>query len=279
MRVGNALGSIPKCELEHGGTYSDPIKKIPRQFDFRATISSGNRIIRLAVECKNLAPECPLVVCGTARSPAESRHGYITARPRNFYDGKEYCDSESFITKHFAANESIYRPGEFVGKSTVRIVTKARGQPAERQEVSSDSDVYESWAQAISSADGLCQRATAFPQVGRQTLFHTVVIPIVVVSDNSLWTMQYDHQGAVSAAPSQVAGCTFYVDHRVGLRRNIAGGYEWGLDISHIHFLTMSGLVTLTKQLSASGTAERPDGLSDVGLWGKWFPKVSPEFF
>jgi hypothetical protein len=47
---------------EHGGTYNDANINIPRQFDIRATKIFGKYFIRLAVECKNLRENFPLLI-------------------------------------------------------------------------------------------------------------------------------------------------------------------------------------------------------------------------
>src|SRR3954470_1609850 len=66
MRVGKII-RIGNDGWEHGGTYIDPFGGVPRQFDYRTVFKHEDQWIRLAVECKNLSPNIPLVVCGAKR--------------------------------------------------------------------------------------------------------------------------------------------------------------------------------------------------------------------
>jgi hypothetical protein len=38
MRVGHAIRECPAIEVQHGGTYRDPITQKPRQFDYRCSL-------------------------------------------------------------------------------------------------------------------------------------------------------------------------------------------------------------------------------------------------
>src|SRR5436309_4490445 len=67
MRVRNLLEVTPAINFEHGGTYKDEVTGKPRQFDFRCSLRKGDALLSLAVECKNLSNESPLVMSGTWR--------------------------------------------------------------------------------------------------------------------------------------------------------------------------------------------------------------------
>jgi hypothetical protein len=76
---------------EHGGTYEDPVTKRPRQFDVRAIARNGTQnkcSIKLAVECKALSSEFPLVIQRSQRSPNESFHEIFHAHKRGHFDHK-----------------------------------------------------------------------------------------------------------------------------------------------------------------------------------------------
>jgi hypothetical protein len=59
---------------EHGGTYKDPATQIPREYDIRATHQVKERLLHLAVECKNLRPDFPLLISCLPRRPEEAFH-------------------------------------------------------------------------------------------------------------------------------------------------------------------------------------------------------------
>jgi hypothetical protein len=64
----------------HGGTYKDPITHRIRQYDIRADKVDSNRKLALAVECKNLRPNFPLLVSAVPRTVNEAFHEIIRLR-------------------------------------------------------------------------------------------------------------------------------------------------------------------------------------------------------
>lgn len=62
---------------EHSGTYDDPITKVPREFDLRATRTIDRFRVRLAVECKNLKADFPLLILCVPRRPEEAFHEFV----------------------------------------------------------------------------------------------------------------------------------------------------------------------------------------------------------
>src|SRR5438132_1668631 len=71
VKVLNTLAGIG-FTCEHGGSYDDPVMKKPRQFDIRATWNIGRLFLRLAVECKNLRCNFPLLITCLPRRDEES---------------------------------------------------------------------------------------------------------------------------------------------------------------------------------------------------------------
>src|SRR5438874_9470337 len=84
MRVRNLLEVTPAINFEHGGTYKDQVTGKPRQFDFRCSLRKQNALLSLAVECKNLSVESPLVISGTWRRNEEAFHELIESRTGRF---------------------------------------------------------------------------------------------------------------------------------------------------------------------------------------------------
>jgi hypothetical protein len=69
-------------DCSHSGTYQDPVTAKIRQFDIRARKQKGPRVLELAVECKNLRPEGPLLLSCIPRTAEEAHHDIIV-QPRN----------------------------------------------------------------------------------------------------------------------------------------------------------------------------------------------------
>ncbi|HEX2099265.1 MAG TPA: hypothetical protein VHF69_01305, partial [Candidatus Synoicihabitans sp.] len=118
--------------VEHGWAYIDPVEGKPRQFDLRARLDHSDRPrrIHMAVECKNLAAEAPLVISGTLRTKAEAFHHYVLAE----------ADRRGRGVMDVWRDQHIYPLGQFVGKSIVRLRTE-KG----RLVAGPDNDIYKGW--------------------------------------------------------------------------------------------------------------------------------------
>ena len=252
MRVGHILTSatypqpnfdqILVCTLEHGGTYDDPITGKPRQFDYRCRIARQRfQNLLLAVECKNLNPSSPLVVCGRPRTYHESYHHIIMCR-----------QNEPFHLKKVEGKSSLYEPERFVGKSLLRLKGEGKKLCA-----ATDTDIYERWSQALASSVGLANRAGSYPD------WCFFVMPLVVVPDGLLWAVDYNEEGKVSGDPTLVDECDYYVDRKITL------GVAVPFVVTHIHFVTLKGL---SKMLSDYVSAQ-------TWKWDKLFSAASTDLY
>ena len=112
----NSMGLV----CEHGGTYDDPATNKPRQFDIRATI-------RLAVECKYLRANFPLVISTVPKMESESFHELILShRPDSVAIpiSARIAPAMSMKPGRLARIEderSLYQPGDHVGKSCAQV--------------------------------------------------------------------------------------------------------------------------------------------------------------
>ena len=78
IEVLRELESIGCFDLSHGGTYSDPLTGKSRQYDIRATAEASTRMnILMAVECKRLRPENPLMILCLPPTEGENYHELI----------------------------------------------------------------------------------------------------------------------------------------------------------------------------------------------------------
>jgi hypothetical protein len=127
----------------HGGTYVDPHLHKPRQYDVRALYQFGpQRDLLLAVECKSLSPEAPLVVSRVPRDEEDSFHELLkTGRSPEL--GTTVATSE----RSDASRVHFYPKGAMVGKSMTQIRRDGSGKL-----VASDSESYDKWSQALTSS-------------------------------------------------------------------------------------------------------------------------------
>ena len=249
LHVGRVLRSYLSAAVQHGGTYTDPVTAKPRQFDYRFLFSKKNERLSLAVECKNISPIAPLIICGTTRSQNESFHDLVESRQGAFTeDGLTFSGLSSLTWRVKVAN-AFYPEGHFVGRSLLRI--QADKKTSAR---SGESEIYDKWAQALSSAVELASSATILAKhlSVEQTL--SAVLPVVVVPDEMLWRAVYNNNGAMTSDPERIDDCAFFV------RREIEIGGEKGTPFyqkfifSHVHFFTIQGLQRFLVNISSDDT-------------------------
>lgn len=220
------LGTGLVCE--HAGSYDDPVTKKPRQFDIRAQWNADAMRFLLAIECKNLRPSCPLLVSCVPRRESESYHEVLYARRPNM------GFSVGIKSIPLSLEDSIYWVGAPVGKSTAQV-----GRQKDGDLYWSDQEVYDKWAQAVSSASDLVRIAHELPN--RQDYCSSIVLPVLVVPNATLWNVVYDPTGKPTQGPAQTDRCTLFLDKEVNPRILHGASYR----ISHLEVVTRNGLCEL----------------------------------
>lgn len=261
MRVGKLIRSIANINAEHSGTYIDSVTGKPRQFDFRCLLKKDYAELNLAVECKNLNPSAPLIVCGTKRQNSEAFHELIGWRSDSGRPDILYSSRPIPITFRSIETFEFYASNEFVGKSLVRIkpnLNPSKSTPELFVSVP-DSDIYDKWAQALSSSIGLIKSAHERAIAHRGSEFYAAILPILVVPDGSLWKVDYDDNGSICGQPEQVNNCELFIGREIEVSK------EWfthPFTFSHIHFFTISGFGFFLSSL-----------ISGEAVWSKLFTK------
>ncbi|HWN94052.1 MAG TPA: hypothetical protein VNT99_03380 [Methylomirabilota bacterium] len=235
MRIGQLIRGVPGIQMKHGGTYTDPVTQKPRQFDYRCALTKGSARLALAIECKNLSPSVPLVMCGTKRQEAEAFHDLIEARNGNFRRRTATVVGLSCVTRRASKEDTYCSPGMFVAKSIVRI--QADKNPMTR---TSDADIYDKWSQAISSSIGLAEAACTFPTGATPPKFVVSILPIVVVPDHVMWAASYDERGEIPEDPSEIDRCKLFVAKEIELGEEKTPLYH-RFTFSHVHFFSLTG--------------------------------------
>jgi hypothetical protein len=238
---------------EHGGTYEDPATCKPREYDIRARRRIGNRMLRFAVECKNLRPNFPLLISCLPRRPEEAFHELsISVNPptrittsfgtvETFTPNIKAILSSARSYRLENAN-SLYPIGESVGKSCEQI-GKSMTNPEEY--ISSDSGIYDKWSQALSSANDLISLTFSdAKRIGKQAA--SLVFPLVVVPNDRLWCVKYDASGNRISAPEPVNQCSFFINRKYSYQ--LPSG-EKTFVISHLEFVTLNGLLEFANYL------------------------------
>jgi hypothetical protein len=276
MRVGHILRNLHTptitydhapvvCEPpEHGATYTDPITRKPRQFDYRyrmwrevSPTHDSWQCVLLAVECKNLNPSFPLVVSGRERTEEEAYHTYI----ESVRDGGGKGMSYSFFARKTGRESRIYAAGDFVGKQLSRLKPSKDRNGKQKLDVDTgqQSDIYERWSQAVASSQELATNARSFAKVYSVDKYCSFIMPVVVVPDESLWKVTYDATGTFQGDPVQTNDIRYFV--ATPFREDNSNSPPWFI-LTNIHFVTMTGFKKLLSTLV--GNSE--------GMWDKMFP-------
>jgi hypothetical protein len=238
--------------VSHGGTYEDPVTKKSRQFDLRAWMDSNpmddrRRRVQMPVECKSLKPDYPLVVLRVPRQADEDYSEILIHQ--------EMPNIASYSAKSIRSLGSYYQRGSPVGKSMAQI-----GRSNSKLTSGRDGEVYDKWSQSVSSAhDLLVSAASARLDRGSRC---TITLPTLVVSNDTLWVVDYDEGGRPSE-PKQIDECPFYIGKRfdVEYRSPISGTLSLSHTLSHLHIFTLNGFVEHLKGLKA-----------DHPIWDRMFP-------
>jgi hypothetical protein len=209
----------------HGGTYRDPVTEKTRQYDIRADIQRGNRRVQLAVECKSLRLFHPLVVSCTPRAPSESYHEVVLSVPLR--PGRSPLPQNASVIR-VEGPDSVYKIGAPVGKATAQVGKSPKGEF-----VTGDSEVFDKWAQAISSAQDLIAHSQDL-LAQTQPDFISMTLPVLVVPDKTLWIVEYSDEGAQLSDPKQALECTLFIGKDVGSAFPL-----FKYTFSHLHILTL----------------------------------------
>lgn len=181
----------------HSGTYRDPVSDKMRQFDIRASLDRDESTLALAVECKNIRANNPLLISSVPRTDAEAFHDLFMYRA-----GPLYPISSIHVA---TGTNSAYRPGAMVGKKTDQVGR----EDASGELVSNDEATFDKLSQAVNSCHDLigAQATKVSPP------FRRAIVPVLVIPTGLLWQVDYDADGLLVTPPRQVAKATLFLNH------------------------------------------------------------------
>jgi hypothetical protein len=233
MRVVAQLRALD-FECSHSGTYRDPVTDKIRQFDIRAIAHRGKSTLALAVECKNLRRNSPLLLSAVPRTTLESFHDVLVFNPEKLYD--------RVSVRPVTGPQSAYRPGEMVGKKTDRV-----GRDASGTLVSDDKATFEKLNQAVNRCQDLVREYALKPSPP----LVRAIVPLLVVPKGLLWQVDYDTDGNLKTPPRGVTRASLFLNHAwsadVGMRLTIF------FRLSHIELATLDALPGIVDTYFGSG--------------------------
>ena len=155
----------------------------------------------------------------------------------------EWPSREAAVTHRIVGQQGMYPAGVPVGKSCAQV-----GRAAHDGTITAlDQGVYEKWAQAVSSAIGLVQAASNVAVLNKEAMACTAVIPILVVPDDMLWSVEFDENGIESSPPRRLNRCPYFIGKKSDLQSNFVEGSAsaFSFIITHLEFVTETGLIEL----------------------------------
>jgi hypothetical protein len=237
---------------QHAALYVDPVTGKPRQFDVRASIASGQNKVALAIECKSLTVDFPLVVSCVPREPSESFHELLY-RDSVMAAGSSYTRVQTLFRGSFPC---IYQAGQGVGKSVRQVRREKKGKNAGRM-VSGD-EVFDKWTQSLASVGEMVESGAqelAAPPT-QQPVQRIAFLPVLVVPDTTLWIADYSSRGDLRQTPFQSQEITFYLGRKYRLKRE----QTW-FTVTHLHIFTRTALGQWLENIAQGG-----------GIWQELFP-------
>jgi hypothetical protein len=225
----STLSELSKLAFEcsYSATYLDPIKEKLRQFDLRAIRRTGEHLLALAVECKNLKPNNPLLISAVPRTANESYYDII----------KHTTTVSHYVEAEHRLKQNVYRPGQMVGKKTDQVMRReSRETTIGSDLISDDNETFDKISQAINSSHDLIAAEannTTPPPV-------RVIVPVLVVPDNLLWQVEYDSEGNLTKLPHSVQNTSLFIDHAWTVKSLYNSQIQYR--ISHLEILTLGFL-------------------------------------
>lgn len=233
-------------ETTFGGLYQDPNTNQTRQFDIRSKIildsNKTKHSLLLAIECKNLRDNFPLLISGSKRKKHESVIDtwcfMEMTRTETNGNASSYKSLGYFVDSRTLHPSRFYMPECFVGRSCVQV-----GKGEKNNIEVSDSEIYNKWTQALCSLYGLMQNTVADMEMQVEQQGYAsgsfAFVPIVIVPDDMIWIVEYSDSGELIVPPKQVAECSYWVSKQYSFVRAVK---SCQYTVSHIEFMTFTGL-------------------------------------
>ena len=145
----------------------------------------------------------------------------------------------------------LYPIAQPVGKSSNQIGKK------NDKLFANDKEVYDKWAQAISSAHVLVDDSVyERERLGFSDSF-SVIFPVLIVPDDCLWCVDYDKEGKRLAEPKVTNETSFYISKEYWKKGQMHAAYT----ASHLHIMTFSGYKHFTGKIA-----------SNIRFWAEVYP-------
>jgi hypothetical protein len=158
----------------------------------------------------------------------------------------------------------LYKAGDPVGKKTVQVGREIDKHGNDSKTLTaSDGETFDKWSQALSSAVDQVEATQGLRGENGIGNFYSLILPILVVSDDSLWVV--DYFDAARSAPARVQETALFVDRIYELPQRDPYQPHRVLRVTHLHIFTRSGFTDFLARLmspSPAGLRERIFGFA-----------------
>lgn len=240
-----------KCK--HASTYDDPLSGKPREYDIRATKSwkisdKYQANVALAVECKNISANFPILVHCLPRNKSEAFVDVILHTKREHEPGPlslPHLEKNS-VRIRLKGESGPYGISDPVGKSFDQFGKK---QGTKNQFYISDAVIFEKLTQSVNSAYDLL--VDAHENWGDEdTTNLSVVIPVLVVPDERIWAVCYSWEGNVVEGP-YIEGRIPYLIEKNWKVGNLGAEMPVAFNLSHLEIVDKSRLTKFVKEFES----------------------------
>ncbi len=227
-------------ECDHGGTYTDSITGKLREFDIRAIKKrqcepnpTGNykveKQLLLAVECKNIQPNYPLLVHATTSDAESEKHCLVW----NGHSKPGVSQTSATTIWRYERDSRYHRC--VVGRNVEQI-----GKTNDNRFNAADRGVFPKISQSLSSAEDLVKRSLR-PEHREGPDSFRFICPILVIPNGTLWEVTYGANGNRDD-PKMVPEVLYYVGRHLEACGGDDNDHHKYL-LSHIHIVSVDTLV------------------------------------
>jgi hypothetical protein len=140
----------------------------------------------------------------------------------------------------------LYPVGGWVGKNCHQIARKRDDKKRERISLN-DCEIYDKWAQAIASSNDLLYNSVEEGETSNKDRLLSFILPVLVVSDDCLWSVDHDKDGKRKGEPIQINEVDFYINNTISYL-SVPTWHVYA--ISHIKIITFIGLEVLAERIA-----------------------------
>jgi hypothetical protein len=134
------------------------------------------------------------------------------------------------------SGNTIYQKGDYVAKSADQV-----GRKQDKTITSTDGEIFDKISQAVNSVYDLIYEAQHIKITNHS--YFSLIFPVLVIPDNTLWQVKYDEQGVRQGKPERIKRISYFI----GKEWSTGGIQSLTCSISHLEIVTFSELESFAR--------------------------------